>query len=93
MFVKAYVKSNIHKSEIIQNSVYKIKGVLLKKGIPIIGLVHLFSLSSKRIVKTTRSHDDGSYEFKGLAKTEFILFSRDEARNYNAVIQDNVVPK
>lgn len=93
MFIKAQISNNPKKAEITPDSVFKIKGYLRKKGVPIAGIIQLLSVSSGRVIRSSRSNPDGSYEFKGLPKVKYIIFSRDSHRQYNAVIQDNVVPK
>lgn len=36
---------------------------------------------------------DGTYEFKALKKIPFIIIAVDLSKKFNAVIQDNIVPK
>lgn len=93
MFIKSQVSSNPQSSEITPNSVFKIKGYLKKQGAPIAGIVQLLSVASGRVIRISKSNSDGSYEFKGLPKGRYIIFARDKNKQFNAVIQDNVVPK
>ena len=93
MFIKTQVSSNPLSSEITPDSVFKIKGLLQKQGVPVIGIVQLLSATSGRVIRVSRSKPDGFYEFKGLPKRKYIIFSRDDHKQFNAVIQDNVVPK
>ena len=93
MFIKTQVSNNPPSSEITPDSVFKIKGSLQKQGVPVVGIVQLLSVTSGRVIQVSRSKPDGFYEFKGLPKRKYIIFSRDDHKQYNAVIQDNVVPK
>ncbi|MCO8084973.1 carboxypeptidase-like regulatory domain-containing protein [Acinetobacter lwoffii] len=93
MFIKTEVSNNQKINEITVNSVFKIKGYLMKQGVPIIGTVHLLSTVSGHVIRISKSNSDGSYEFKGLPKGRYIIFARDKNKQFNAVIQDNVVPK
>lgn len=93
MFIKAHVIDNPRSNEITPDSVFKIKGFLRKQGVPIVGIVQLLSISSGRIIRVSESKANGSYEFKGLPKSRYAVLSRDQNQQFNAVIQDNVVPK
>jgi hypothetical protein len=93
MFIKTQVSNNQTINEITVNSVFKIKGFLMKQGVPIVGTLHLLSIASGHVIRISKSNPDGSYEFKGLPKGRYIIFSRDKNKQFNAVIQDNVVPK
>lgn len=75
------------------NTFVSISGVVLKKGVPYRATVHLFNPLNNQVV-ATQSNDMGAYTFKGLPKGHrFTVFARDIAQVFNAVIQDNVVPK
>lgn len=55
--------------------------------------VRLFEKVSGRLVASVVTNHTGHYEFDHLTKTKFYLVSHHPASQYNAVIQDNVVPK
>jgi len=75
------------------NTAAEIRGAIKKQGITYQAAVYLYS-PSENIMRSTVSDQNGFYVFKGLAKNvEYIIFSRDKNRNFNAVVQDNVVPK
>ena len=75
------------------NTAAEIRGVVKKQGVASQAIVHLYS-PSEDIMRSISSDQNGSYAFKGLAKNvKYVIFSRDKNRNFNAVIQDNVVPK
>lgn len=73
---------------------YLIQGIALKQGVLYKNCdVRLHEKSTGILVNRTLTKEDGSYSFKNLKKCEFILIATDYAGNFNAVIQDNVVPK
>ena len=75
------------------NTLACIKGTTKKLGAISPSSVFLFNPLTQKILITT-SDVDGSYKFLGLPKGQkFVVFARDDANQYNAVIQDNVVPK
>ncbi|MCK4100807.1 hypothetical protein [Acinetobacter radioresistens] len=55
--------------------------------------VRLFEKLSGKLVVETLTDSLGNYSFKNLSKTSFFLVTHDPASQFNAVIQDNVVPK
>lgn len=55
--------------------------------------VDLFEKSSGRLIANQLSDENGYYEFDHLTETRFYLVAHHPASQYNAVIQDNVVPK
>ncbi|WP_034171140.1 hypothetical protein [Acinetobacter sp. YZS-X1-1] len=72
----------------------KITGHTNELGQPHQCRVDLYSKSGKKLVATTISDSQGNYEFKGLAANiKFFLITHHPSSRFNAVIQDNVVPK
>ena len=73
----------------------RIKGVVKKQG-EAFGLTPVFAYkrSNGQLLWRTSSNQDGSYEFRNIA-TELKCFvvALDPNNQFNAVIQDNVVPK
>jgi hypothetical protein len=73
----------------------QIKGVIKKLGgdysrVP----VCIFKKSNRQLLWETKSKSDGSYSFRNIAKElECFVVAFDPNNQYNAVIQDNVVPK
>lgn len=55
--------------------------------------VRLFEKSTGRLIEDVATDNSGHYEFDHLAKTRFFIVAHHPASQYNAVIQDNVVPK
>ena len=75
------------------NTFAKISGITLRVNNPFQAIVYLFNPTSKQAFSTI-SGADGTYSFKGLPKGQsFLVFAQDLSKQYNAVIQDNVVPK
>jgi len=77
-----------------QSSVFlSIKGKIKQLGMPLLAPVFLFEKHTLQARQTT-SNEDGEYQFKGVVKgREYFIVSHHPAREFNAVIQDNVVPK
>ena len=70
-----------------------IKGVVTEKKVPIPCRVRLFEKLSGRLIAETATDAQGNYEFDHLTAVKFFLVAHHPASLYNAVIQDNVVPK
>lgn len=77
----------------IQNGSYSIKGQVRELGNNIPCRVRLFEKNTGRLIADIATDDAGHYEFKGLLNTMFFIAAHHLASQYNAVIQDNVVPK
>lgn len=91
---KAY-KSPVH---IVSQSasVYgDLKGTIKMLGQPNPGsTIYLLLKPSMVVQSVTVSAKDGKYQFKGLnAANLFVVVAFDKKQQFNAVIQDNVVPK
>lgn len=87
------VKSR-HGSPGTKSSVFlSIKGETKQLGLPISVSVFLFekhTLQVRRVI----SNKDGEYQFNGVIKgREYFIISHHPTKQFNAVIQDNVVPK
>ena len=77
----------------IENSVYSIKGQVKELGNNIPCRVRLFEKLSGRLIADKLTDIYGNYEFDHLTKTKFFIVAHHPASQFNAVIQDNVVPK
>lgn len=85
---------NISIDNNVKSSLYKIKGVVSKQSVPVPCVVRLYEKGSGQLVQQKLSKKDGSYEFGSLNNTfKFFIVAHDPASQFNAVIQDNVVPK
>jgi hypothetical protein len=70
-----------------------IKGKVSEKNTPIPCRVRLFEKLSGRLIADIQTDKNGNYEFDHLTKTNFFIVAHHPQSQYNAVIQDNVVPK
>ncbi|MFW1743501.1 carboxypeptidase regulatory-like domain-containing protein [Acinetobacter johnsonii] len=77
----------------MQNGSYSIKGQVRELGDNIPCRVRLFEKSTGRLIADIETDNSGHYEFDYLAKTRFFIVAHHPASQFNAVIQDNVVPK
>jgi hypothetical protein len=87
----SYLLQNISAGPVIA----KIKGSNKKLGeLSKNATVVLYSKTNLQPIAVTRPDDNGDYKFQGL-NTDLICFlvGFDNNKQYNAVIQDNVVPK
>lgn len=71
-----------------------IKGTVEKTGITFPCRVTLLERPTDRLIAQVMTDNLGNYAFNNLsAAFEFTVLAHDHQRQYNAVIQDNVVPK
>lgn len=70
-----------------------IKGQVNEVGAPIPCRLRLFEKTSGRMLFETTTDQNGFYKFDHLTKTKFFIVAHHPASQFNAVIQDNVVPK
>ncbi|RKG50347.1 carboxypeptidase regulatory-like domain-containing protein [Acinetobacter cumulans] len=70
-----------------------IKGKVSEKNTPIPCRVRLFEKLSGRLIADIQTDKNGNYEFDHLTKTNFFIVAHHPQSQYNAVIQDNMVPK
>lgn len=70
-----------------------IKGQVRETGAPIPCRLRLFEKLSGRMVAEVVTDQNGFYEFDHLTKTKFFIVAHHPTSEFNAVIQDNVVPK
>lgn len=71
-----------------------IAGTTKKMGVVFSGcLIFLITKKSMNIYAIAISDIDGKFRFKNLQLAEYELFANDQNKQFNAVIQDGVVPK
>ena len=70
-----------------------IKGQVKEVGAPIPCRIRLFEKLSGRLIADKLTDIYGNYEFDHLTKTKFFIVAHHPTSQFNAVIQDNVVPK
>ena len=75
------------------NKGLSIKGRVSEKNIPIPCRVRLFEKLSGRLIADVLTDSSGNYEFDHLTQAKFFLVAHHPQNQFNAVIQDNMVPK
>jgi len=75
------------------NKGLSIKGVVNETGTPIPCRLRLFEKISGRMLVETVTDQNGAYEFDHLTMAKFFIVAHHPTSKFNAVIQDNVVPK
>lgn len=80
-------------SDLIENGEYSIKGQVKELGNNIPCRVRLFEKSTGRLIVDVATDKFGNYKFLNLIKARFFIVAHHPASQFNAVIQDNVVPK
>ena len=70
-----------------------IKGTVEEEDIPIPCRVRLFEKLSGRLIADILTDNAGNYAFNHLTQAKFFLIAHHPQSQFNAVIQDNVVPK
>lgn len=78
---------------VTSNKGLSIKGIVTEKKVPIPCRVRLFEKLSGRLIAETVTDAQGHYQFDHLTAVKFFLVAHHPASTFNAVIQDNVVPK
>ena len=75
------------------NNELSIKGQVNEIGLSIPCRVRLYEKLSGRFFAETVTDKQGNYEFNHLTAVKFFIVAHHPASRFNAVIQDNVVPK
>jgi len=70
-----------------------IKGVVRELGNNLPCRVRLFEKITGEKIAEVATNKQGEYEFHGLRKSKYVVVAHHPASQFNAVIQDNVVPK
>lgn len=70
-----------------------IKGTVSEMGDNIPCRVRLFHKSSGRLIWDVITDDQGAYIFPRLIRAKYCIVAHHPSSQFNAVIQDNVVPK
>ena len=77
----------------MENGYYSIKGQVKELGNNIPCRVRLFEKSTGRLIADVATDEFGNYKFLNLIKARFFVVAHHPENQFNAVIQDNVVPK
>ncbi len=93
MKIKNPIKSVASKTSLQDIGVYRIKGMIGQLGIPLPCRLRLYNKISGQLVSESVSDIYGNYEFSALTNTKHFIVAHHPASQFNAVIQDNVVPK
>ncbi|PZU20059.1 MAG: hypothetical protein DI589_18935 [Shinella sp.] len=70
-----------------------ISGHTLELGKPVSRPVRVYSRLNGALIKTTQSNENGEYKIYLPHDVAYTMVSIDPNKKFNAVIQDNVVPK
>ena len=76
-----------------KRNIYTIAGSVKKQGVPYPCNIGIYDRVSGRLIKKVKTDDLGRYEAKELYKDSYFIVALDQSQEFNAVIQDNVVPK
>lgn len=88
------VASILGKGAVITSSKgMSIKGRVFEKNTPIPCRIRLFEKLSGCLVADIQTDHSGNYEFDHLIQNRFFIVAHHPKNQYNAVIQDNVVPE
>lgn len=91
--ITAFVKITSYPTSHAELAIFSIKGKVLELGGKYHGAIQLYNSSNGRLEKTVMTDTYGNYEFKSLQIKKYFIVARHATALYNAVIQDNVVPK
>lgn len=75
----------------LQRSIYSISGSVVQKDKT--NFVRLYSSVTNQLLRTVSTDSLGNYSFNSLPQQPYFVIIRDKTKQYNAVIQDNIVPK
>lgn len=70
-----------------------IKGKILQRGIPYPGRVRVFDKAIGVLVSEVLTDNYGVYQINNLKNIQYFVVAHHLSNQFNAVIQDNVVPK
>lgn len=70
-----------------------IAGKTTEIGVPVSRIVKVYSRTNGMLLVSTRSNRNGEYKIYVPLDKSYTITSIDSNKKYNAVIQDNVVPK
>lgn len=87
------IYTTISPNDLTLNGLCSIRGIVQKRGINLPCRVRLYEKLTGLKRAETITDNNGNYKFVGLQPVEFFLVAHDPAQQYNAVIQDNVIPK
>ena len=88
-------RANPHIYDLTKNfeNPLSIKGTVSKQNIHLPCSVRLYEKQSGKLIQETPTDHQGNFKFEQLSKMTCFIVAHDPASQFNAVIQDNVVPK
>jgi hypothetical protein len=93
--ITSNLSHDLHRANSIsQNFGYlKITGTLSRTAIPGQAIIRLYDRKSGKIISATHSSKTGKYAFNNISYATYTVVAIDQNMQYNAVVQDMVVPK
>lgn len=88
---KSLIANNINALD--ASSRLAIRGVVKQQGGEYVARVRLYDKSSGNLLSDKKTNLNGAYIFQNLSPKKYQVVAIDVESNFNAVIQDNVVPK
>lgn len=88
--VKSHISKRVKFTSVGSKS---IRGKVKKTGVAIPCRVRLYEKSTGQKLAEVATDAEGNYEFSKIDSVKFFVVAHDPASQFNAVIQDNVVPK
>lgn len=85
--------TNIHASRLEASGGLSIIGTIRKLGFNYTKASIILINKKKKVIDSVTPNSDGGYKFDGLKKDNYCVAAFDTTKQFNAVIQDNVVPK
>ena len=70
-----------------------IAGQIQRMGVPVKNTLKIIPSRLGRVIKTVVTGADGRYKVYLPLDRDYLIYAQDESKQFNAVIQDNVVPK
>lgn len=87
------IKSKLHIASSSTNIFKEIKGTIFKHGVNYAHQkVCLYSRTNNQLIAITTSDESGNYAFRVSSATPVYIVALDHQQQFNAVIQDSVVP-
>lgn len=94
VIINTIPSSLLHIPPLLRTTSFVIGGVVKSESIPLSGaLVRLFLRENGQLDGQAISRIDGSYEFNVADQKERFIISHHPKREFNAVVQDLVVPE
>ena len=95
MIINHNITAQVYVSSAVQDYAGgSIRGQVTNTGIAYPCVVSVHERESRRVVESKQTDDLGNYSFENLSNAfYFFVMATDPASQYNAVIQDRIMPK